>query len=535
MKRTIIALIFLVMAMPCNAQGFFRQTKFKQLQSDNAIMHSRLDSLQALVDSLTERKYLEDEAIQALMNGNVEEDRMEYTLEATDSLVNLWYENSRIADFDAVHDYDMDSVRFSSDVPDSVLMRRLVDMNSFITLPFNETVKNYMVLYSEKLAGKMGRIMGLSSYYFPIFESTFLQYDLPQELKYMAIIESMLNPTATSRAGARGMWQFMYKTARLYGLQIDSFVDERLDVELAVDAAARYLKDAYNMFGDWSLAISSYNCGAGNVTKAIRRAGGRRDFWSIYPYLPRETRGYMPAFVGAMYAMTYYKEYGIQPETVGVPAQTDTFQIRKKLHFSQINEVVGVPMEDLHNLNPKYIHDIIPGQEKEYCILNLPYNWTSRFMAADQDSLYNHKLAELIKENVKKAADTRSSSERISYRVKSGDYLGRIASRYGVSVNSLKQWNNLKSSNIRVGQVLYIYKNGYVAPKASSSSTTQTSSKPATSAKAGGVTYTVRSGDSFYSIAKNFPGVSAQDIMDYNGVSSSKLRPGMVLKIPSGK
>ena len=526
MKKTIIALAFLILVMPCQAQTFFRFPKVKQIQSENAIMRARLDSLQALVDSLMERKYLEEESIQALMTGNLEES-MEYTLEATDSLVNLWYENSRISDFDAVHDYDMDSVRFTSNVPDSVLMRRLVDMNSYITLPFNETVKNYMVMYSEKMAGKMGKIMGLSTYYFPIFESTFLQYDLPQELKYMAIIESMLNPTATSRAGARGMWQFMYKTARLYGLQVDSFVDERLDVELAVDAAARYLQDAYNMFGDWSLAISSYNCGAGNVSKAIRRAGGKRDFWSIYPYLPKETRGYMPAFVGAMYAMTYYREYGIQPETVGVPAQTDTFQIRKKLHFSQINEVVGVPMEDLRNLNPKYIHDIIPGQEKDYCVLNLPYNWTSRFMAADQDSLYNHKLAELIKEE-KKAIESRSP-ERISYRVKSGDYLGRIASRYGVSVSSLKQWNNLKSSNIRVGQILYIYKNGYVAPKTASSTGAKSSSNSGTK------TYTVKSGDSFYTIAKKFPGVSAQNIMDFNGVSSSKLKPGMVLKIPSGK
>lgn len=530
MKRTLITILVILFVFPCQAQNLFRSPRFKQAQAENRTLRTRLDSLQAIVDSLSEIRLLDAE----VMN-SIEEEKLDYTLEVTDSLIRLWYENSRISDFDVVHDYDMDSVHFTSDVPDSVLMRRLEDMHSFISLPFNSTVKNYMLLYSEKKASSMARVMGLSKYYFPIFEAAFLKYDLPQELKYMAIIESMLNPTATSRAGARGMWQFMYNTARIYGLHIDSFVDERLDVELAVDAAARYLRDAYNMFGDWSLAISSYNCGAGNVTKAIRRAGGSRDFWSIYPYLPRETRGYMPAFVGAMYAMTYYREYGIQPMDVGMPAQTDTFEIRKKLHFSQINEVVGVPMEDLKNLNPKYIHDIIPGTRNDVCVLNLPYNWSTQFMEADQDSLYNHRAEELIKEDIRKAADTRKSSERIAYKVKSGDYLGKIASRYGVSVASLKQWNNLHSNNIRVGQTLYIYKNGYTPSKTSSQ--TSSSSKTASSSQvkntAQGVTYTVKSGDSFYTIAKLFPGVSAQNIMDYNGVSSSKLRPGMVLKIPS--
>lgn len=546
MKKLSIILLSLLLVIPCQAQGFFRLTKLKQTQAENTILLSRLDSLQALVDSLQQRKYLENETLQAIMEGN-EEDQPFYSLEVTDSLVNLWYENSKISDFDAVHDYDMDSVRFSSDVPDAVLIQRLADMNSFITLPFNETVKNYMVLYAEKRAGSLSRVMGLSKYYFPIFEAAFLKYNLPQELKYMAIIESMLNPTATSRAGARGMWQFMYNTAKIYGLHVDSFIDERLDVEMAVDAAARYLRDSYDMFGDWALAISSYNCGAGNVTKAIRRAGGSRDFWDIYPYLPRETRGYVPAFVGAMYAMTYYKEYGIIPEDVGMPAQTDTFQIRKKLHFSQINEVVGVPLEDLKNLNPKYIHEIIPGTAKELCVLNLPYNWVSAFMEADQDSLYNHRLKELISEDVQKAADTRKTQERISYRVKSGDYLGRIASRYNVSVTKLKEWNNLRSNNIRVGQVLYIYPNGYNPPKTSTSSSSGSSSssttakasttavaKPATSttSSSGQTVITVKSGESLYIIAKRYPGISAQNIMDANGLTSGNIKPGQKLKIP---
>ena len=534
----------LCLSLPSYAQLFPRVVKQKQSDREAAELRSKVDSLQALVDSLMERKYLESETAQAIMEGN-EPDEFDYTLEVTDSLVNLWYENNRVIDFEEVLDINMDSVSFSSNVPDSVLMKRLEDMNSYITLPFNETVKNYMVLYSEKRSSSLGRVLGLSAYYFPIFEDIFSRYNIPLELKYMAVIESMLNPTATSRAGARGMWQFMYNTARIYGLDIDSFIDERLDVEKAADAAARYLKDSYKLFGDWALAISSYNCGAGNVTKAIRRAGGKRDFWSIYPYLPRETRGYMPAFVGAMYAMTYYRQYGIKVPDVGMPAQTDTFEIRRKLHFNQINEVVGVPMEDLHNLNPEYLHDIIPGTEKDACILKLPLSWSGAFLDANPDSLYKHKAAELLTEDVLKAADNRQSEERIAYRVKSGDYLGRIASRYGVSVNSLKQWNHLKSSNIRVGQILYIYKNGY--SPSSSSSSAKSSSSSSSSAKssstaaatsgvktsASGVTYKVKSGDTFYGIAKLFPGVSAQDIMNYNGLTSTKIKPGMVLKIPS--
>jgi membrane-bound lytic murein transglycosylase D len=517
----------------------------KQVLEENELLKDSLDSLQMLVDSLRERKYLDEYEIAVLEGNNEEEEeaieQLEYTTEVSDSLLHLWYRNSFATDFDSISDYDMDSVRFSSNVSDEEMMRRLAAMNSFITLPFNDNVKNYIILYSERMPSRMGQVMGLSSYYFPIFEDILARYDLPQELKYMAIIESMLNPVATSRAGARGIWQFIYTTARSYGLEINSFVDERLDVEKAVDAAARYLRDAYRIFGDWSLAISSYNCGAGNVSKAIRRADGRRDFWSIYPYLPRETRGYVPAFVGAMYAMTYYREYGIVPQNVGMPAQTDTFHINKNLHFGQINAVVGVPMEDLQNLNPQYIHDIIPGNDHPY-VLKLPYNWTGPFLDANQDSLYAYKADSLM--NVKVLRDrsgnrtgttssaSRSSgssgSTRIAYKVRSGDYLGRIASRYGVTVNQLKSWNNLRSNNIRVGQTLYIYRNG--GPAVSSSSSSSASSDGVKASKT--VIYTVKSGDSLYKISKLYPGVSADNIKKANGLKSDAIRAGQKLTIP---
>ena len=517
---------------------WFRGPTRKELSAENDRLRAGMDSLRFLVDSL-ERSRSEIEAeMLALLEGNspeadADKQMPEYTPEQTDSLLHLWYRNSFSGDFDAMAEYDMDSVRFVSDIPDSEIEQRLVAMNSFISLPYNDVVKNYIILYSEKMRTQMGRIMGLSQYYFPVFEETFVRYGLPLELKYMAIVESMLNPVARSRAGACGMWQFMYSTARSYGLEINSYVDERYDVEKSVDAAARYLRDAYRIFGDWTLAISSYNCGAGNVSKAIRRAGGARDFWSIYPFLPRETRGYVPAFVGAMYAMTYYNEYGIVPQNVGMPAKVDTFEIRRNLHFDQISAVVGVPEQDLENLNPQYLHDIIPGSSHTY-ILKLPYTWTGAFVEADRDSLYSYNADKLMNSRIQKeVADAVKNNGRIAYRVRSGDYLGKIAIRYGVTVSQIKSWNNLRSSNIRVGQLLYIYARKTPAPETASASasanvkTTVNPSDPSTY-----TTYTVKSGDVLYNIAKLYPGVSADEIKAANGMRSNKIMPGQVLKIP---
>ncbi len=524
-----------------NFSDFLKRPSRKALQAENSALKASLDSLQALVDSLEERRYLEDNELRAVIEGNSAseaEDSIEYTTEVSDSLLHLWYRNSLIDEALSVSEFNMDSVRFSSNVPDQEMIERLSAMNSFITLPFNDNVKNYIILYSEKMPDRMSRVMGLSNYYFPMFEEVLNRYGLPLELKYMAVIESMLNPVATSRAGARGIWQFMYSTARNYGLEINSFVDERLDVEKAMDAAARYLRDAYKIFGDWALAISSYNCGAGNVSKAIRRAGGSRDFWSIYPYLPRETRGYVPAFVGAMYAMTYHKEYGIMTQNVGMPAQTDTFEIHKNLHFVQINSVVGVPMDALKNLNPQYVHEIIPGNSKGY-VLKLPYTWTNAFLEADRDSLYNFKadslMSQKVLKDIQRAGSRTAGQQRIAYKVKSGDYLGRIASRYGVSVNQIKKWNNLKSANIRAGQTLYIYGATKTPSSSKSSSTSSSSSSKSTSSTAAVSkprTYTVRQGDSLYTIAKKYPGVSADNIKKANGMKSDKIRPGQKLTIP---
>ena len=517
----------------------------------------------------------------------------DYTAEVSDSLLNIWYAHRMASD--DTEEFDMDSVRFESNVPDEVYIERLKKMNSFISLPYNDIVKNYIILYSEKMPTKMAHMLGLCQYYMPIFDETFNKHDLPEELKAMAIIESGMNPLAVSRAGAKGMWQFMYATAKMYGLHIDSFVDERMDPFKAADAAARYLQDAYEIFGDWNLAIASYNCGAGNVNKAIRRSGGKRAFWDIWPYLPRETRGYVPAFVGALYAMTYYKEHGIKPEAVEMPIHVDTFKINKQLHLKQVAELTGAPLEELKNLNPQYRHDIIPGNSKEY-ILRLPYTYTNAFIE-HEDSVYTHKYDEFFNPTTIKKIQDGADGERIVYVVKNGDYLGRIASRNRCTVAQIKRWNGLKSNNIRVGQRLVIYRGGggpstsssssstaAAAPSSSSSSTQSStptgtytvksgdtlsgiatrhgvtvnqlkqwngltsnnirvgqklklnSSSSASSASASSSgdysTYTVKSGDSLYSIAKNYSGVSAQDIMNFNGMSSSNIKPGMKIKIP---
>jgi membrane-bound lytic murein transglycosylase D len=572
----------------------------KKLEEEKRRLLEVIDSLQTELDRYREvvdlTDSLEIEMLAAygetIERSTEEFQPLEYTAEVSDSLLSIWYSHKQAF---AEDDLNLDSVKFASNVPDEVYMERIKKMNSFITLPYNEIVRNYIILYSEKMPTRMAHMLGLCNYYMPIFEEILNRYDMPEELKAMTIIESAMNPRATSRVGAKGMWQFMYGTAKQYGLHIDSFVDERMDPVKSAEAAVQFLQDAYEIFGDWNLAIASYNCGAGNVNKAIRRAGGKRDFWSIWPYLPRETRGYVPAFVGALYTMRYYKEHGIRPEAVGMPVAVDTFYINKQLHLKQVSELTGAPLEELKDLNPQYRHEIIPGHEREY-ILRLPYNYTNLFIEFE-DSVYKHKADVYFNPATIKKIKDGGDGELIIYKVKSGDYLGKIAGKYRVSVAQIKKWNNLKSNDIRVGQRLTIYRGGVVPSSSSSSSsssaktTTSSSStgsgnKITYTVKSGDVlgriaekhgvtlanlkswngltsnniqigqklviytkgsapastgtsqtakgesTYTVKSGDSFYSIAKNYPGVSAQNIMDHNGMKSSDLKPGMKLKIP---
>ena len=527
-----------------------------QLKQENTHLKSVVDSLnRELAKTRAELQYtdsLASELLALYADSEVKnQGRLmpeDYTAEISDSLLNLWYVQNLVSQSEEDL-YDMDSVKFESNVPDSVYIERIKMMNSFISLPYNSVVKNYIIKYSEKMPSSIGNILGLYEYYKPYFDEIFDRYNMPEELKAMAIIESAMNPLAVSRAGAKGMWQFMYSTAKIYGLQIDSFVDERLDPYKAAEAAAQYLQDAYEIFGDWNLAIASYNCGAGNVNKAIRRSGSRQ-FWDLYPYLPRETRGYGPAFVGALYTMKYYKEHGIKPTPVALPTPIDTFKINKMLHLKQINEVIGVPLDELKNLNPQYKHEIIPGNSKEY-ILRLPYSYSNAFIE-HEDSIYRHKADKYFNPVTLKSIQEGGDGEQITYRVKSGDYLGKIASRYGTTVAKIKKWNNLKSNDIRVGQRLIIYRGGNApATSSSSSSSTKTQSTSTTTTKSSTTSstttkapeakpvdpnapyteYVVKNGESLYLIAKKFPGVSAQNIMDFNGIGSN-IKPGMTIRIP---
>ena len=535
----------------CNAQFFnFRNSdngkSKKQLLRENELLQQRIrdleeeilwlkkDAAKDTLDSEAMAAYESSEGDDILAGDIAPED---YTQEITDSLLSVWYllrQNQRLHEGD---NFNMDSVRYTTNLPDTVLIGRLQRMNSFITLPYNETVKNCMILYSERMPKKMCNMLGLSKYYMPIFEETFRKYDLPLELKYLSIIESALNPNAVSRVGATGMWQFMYATAKGYGLEIDSFVDERRDPFKSVDAAARYLRDAYHIFGDWSLAISSYNCGSGNVNKAIKRAGGRRDFWDIYPYLPKETRGYVPLMVGAMYAINYAKEYGLEATPIQLPERVDTFKIRKNLHFRQISEVIGIPLSDLRDMNPQYYKDIIPGNQGEY-ILRLPFYYSSDFLEM-QDSIYKYKTNEIFASSVDVNRPSRSSSYGSTssstttqwkyYKVRRGDSLGKIASRNHVSINQLKSWNGLRGNTIREGQRLKVGRT--TVSSGSSVRSSGGSSSGTSSSNTSSTVYTVKKGDTLTKIAARYPGVTANDIMKYNNCSEN-IRPGMKLKIP---
>ncbi|MCM1501151.1 MAG: transglycosylase SLT domain-containing protein [Bacteroidales bacterium] len=543
---SVAAAAVFIAGAPLSAQTASKERKGtpktkSELVRENARYSAIIDSLRAEISRMNSEMAQRDSLATEIMEIYEESEwkrPLEYTNETTDSLLSIWYLHQSMNESEGP-EYNMDSVKFMSNVPDSVYIRRIKNMNPFIQLPYNEIVRNYIILYSEKMPNKIGTIMGLCRFYMPIFDEIFNGYNLPEELKAMAVIESALNPTAVSRAGAKGMWQFMYSTAKQYGLTINSFVDERMDPVASAKAAAQYLKDSYEIFGDWNLAIASYNCGAGNVNRAIRRSGGKRAFWDIYPYLPRETRGYVPAFVGALYTMNYYKEHGIVPEAIALPPAVDTFKVNKMLHFKQVEALTGLPVQELRNLNPQYRHDIVPGNEKEY-ILTVPYNYINAFIDAE-DSLYTYKAEEYFSPvNIKKIKEG-GDGQRIVYKVKSGDVLGKIATRHRVTVSQIKKWNNLKSNTIRVGQRLVIY-TGNSAP-ASSSSTKPASSgsketqKPAQKTVSSVdpnlpyTTYVVKEGDSLYEIAKKYPGVSAQNIMDFNKIGSS-IRPGTTIRIP---
>lgn len=474
---------------------------------------------------------------------------------------------------------------------DQEYIDRLQRLPTVIEMPYNKIVRAFINMYVERKKSLVESMLGMSLYYMPIFEQALDKYGMPMELKYLPVIESALNPTAVSRAGATGLWQFMLDTAKGMGLEVNSLVDQRRDPYLASDAAARYLKQLYNSYGDWSLAIAAYNCGPGNVNKALRRAGGgKKDFWEIYPFLPRETRDYIPAFIAANYAMNYYDKHNISPALASRPIITDTVHINKRVHFQQISDVMGIPMDELRILNPQYRTDLIPGDIRPYALI-LP-NIQAYCYIANEDSIVNHNAElyarrDVVEPSTGATVTTSDGGQYVEevvvkyHKVRRGETLSSIARRYGVTQQSIRRTNGI-GRKVRRGQTLKIntVKRTYVpAPTPAAADTTTTTntpqvtppepatSQPATAEstaeptpqtqqvseamttakksdtkkdktpkksekKAQPTKHKVSSGENLTKIAKRY-GVSVDEIRKANNIKGDDIRAGQTLTIPS--
>ena len=463
-----------------------------------------------------------------------------------DSLLHSWHVEYFTKQEDFCHDDDA-NIFF----PDSVYAERLNRLPSVISLPYNHIVRDCIDLYAERKRDLVRYMLGMADFYFPIIEEVLDRHGLPLELKYLAVVESALNPVALSRVGASGLWQFMLPTGKCYGLEINSLIDERRDPKRATEAACSYFKDMYAIYGDWNLVMAAYNCGPGNVNKAIRRAGGKQDFWAIFRYLPRETRSYVPLFIAASYIMNYYCDHNLCPLQTSLPLATDTVMVNQALHLQQVSEVLQLDLATLRALNPQYRRDIIPGNTRPSA-LKLPAAATYAFVG-QEDTIYKHRMEEYLANipihNEEAQNSKATTRERITHVVLQGENLYTIANRYGVTAKDIRKWNGLGSNRVAKGKRLKLYvDNGgiaFAAAKPTTSTTKSTASsstaKTAITTKAATSTngkefiaYTVKSGDSLYSIAKKYPGVSTKDLQQANGLKGSDIRPGQVLKIPVG-
>ena len=483
----------------------------------------------------------------------------------TEALRNNWYlKNFAVLDTD---------VQLKNDVPTSKedYIERLQALPTIIEMPYNDVVRSYINMYTGKRRGLVEQMLGLSIYYMPFFEQALEKEGMPLELKYLPVIESALNPDAVSPAGAAGLWQFMIGTAKDMGLTVNSLVDERRDPIRSSEAAARYLKQLYKAYGDWSLAIASYNCGPGSVNRALRRAGGgKKDFWDIYYYLPSETRGYVPAFIAANYVMNYYEDHNIGKALSKRPVVTDTVMVKQDIYFEQISEVLGIPIEELKILNPQYRKNIIPGNTRPYA-LTLPSKQCYAYISSE-DSIKNHK-ADVYRHrsevNISDASDGYTTVEKRvtkSHRVRSRETISQVARKYGVTTSQIKKWNGLRSNKLKKNQVLKIYVTQRVkvpvenndrnkpttptTPTTPEPDTSTTTAQPDNSStevdesttdetevvepkpeKTVAVKYhKVRRGETLGSIARRY-GISVSQLKRWNGLRSNTAKVGTTLKV----
>lgn len=486
---------------------------------------------------------------------NIEKTDIEYSESAFktnyDSLLTTYFQRKNIEHIEKKH-YTKETkyhhVDFE-DIPDSVLFKRLLALPTVVPFKYNSTVRSYIRMYVKRMNNNLNTMLSLSEYYFPFFEEALERYNLPQELKYLAITESALNPQAVSRVGATGLWQFMHGTGKIYGLTINSLVDERHDPLKSSDAAARYLRDLYDIFDDWTLAIAAYNCGPKNVNKAITRSGGRRSFWEIYNYLPRETRGYIPDYTAATYIMNYYEKHGLKPNNISVPIETDTLNITKNLFFGQITKFIDIDITQLKILNPQYKENIIPG-ENMHCYLRLPIEHIPQFIRL-QDSIFEFGKDSLVQEIVQEIRPM----EQITHIVRKNETWSKIAKKYGVSVNQLRKWNPRLKNTLRIGQRMIIQRNNplYKQIKQSAPKLIEKTAKAEkdtvmtaeskientnnANAKNDNVSttkkekyHTVKSGDSLYSIAKKYK-TTVNKLRALNNFKSQTLQIGQKVRV----
>lgn len=432
-----------------------------------------------------------------------------------------------------IENYNPDSIPVYDSI---VYAKRFAKINaqSPFSLVYNDVVKAYVNLYAKRRKKTTGRMLGLAPVYFPIFEEHLDKHNLPLELKYLPIVESALNPKAKSRVGATGLWQFMYATGKMYGLEVTSYYDERSDVYKATDAACRFLKDLYNMYHDWDLVLAAYNAGPGNVNKAIRRSGGKKTYWEIRPYLPRETQGYVPAFIAVNYVMNYAKEHNIYPIEPDITClKVDTVNVKQHLSFVQLSSFLELPVEYIAYLNPSYKHDFIPNTQTANTLC-LPADKIGIFLM-NEKTIYALKTQQDIKDSIAAAQnidniDEKRSGNEIIYTVRSGDFLGKIAEKYHCRVSQIKDWNNLYSDRLNVGQKLKLYpKASYMAQNKSKQKVEQ---EKLHSYDGKYEYYTVKQGDNLWDIANQYDDVTLEQLQELNkDIDYKNLKLGTKLRI----
>lgn len=446
------------------------------------------------------------------------------------------------------------------ELPTELLKERLklMDEKSPFNIEYNQGLENIIKSFLKNRKKSYERLMGISQYYFPIFEEAMAKYNVPLEIKYLAIVESALNPKAVSRVGATGLWQFMYQTGKEYKLDINSYVDERSDALKASDAAARYMMNMYKIFGDWDLVLASYNSGAGNVSKAIRRSGGHQNFWNIKKHLPRETQGYVPAFLATMYIFEYHKEHGIVPNKAVVNHfATDTIAIKNKMSFKQISDLLDIPMEQIEFLNPSYKMKVIPYVTNNTHFLCLPKDKVAIF-TSNEDKMYAYvnyeenrrekpfgPKAKISKNPIstesgaeEMLADAETTTKKVSktkiHTVKRGDNLSTIADKYNVAMSDVKRWNNLRGNSVQAGRKLKIVTEQRIAvtqKKQPTNGIAKEMKPEIISEKAVAASeYTVKEGDNLIKIAKENK-LYVADIKKWNNLKDSNVKLGDKLRL----